>query len=86
VKQETLVIRLLLFAQLKDRLGRSELSFSLPLGSTGKDLLAQLGQNDPTLQSLLSVSRLAVNCEYTSLDQILREGDEVALIPPVSGG
>ena len=78
-------VRLLFFAQLKDQFGESE-SLSLPKDSSGRDLIARLGERCPSLKPLLEVSRLAVNCEYASLDRLLQEGDEVAIIPPVSGG
>jgi molybdopterin synthase sulfur carrier subunit len=38
------------------------------------------------MEPLLEVSRLAVNCEYVSADSELHDGDEVVVIPPVSGG
>ncbi|MBI4437079.1 MAG: MoaD/ThiS family protein [Candidatus Omnitrophica bacterium] len=81
-----MVVRLLCFAQLKDRLGKSEFSLVLPNSATGRGLFAKLTEQDPGLGGLLSISRLAVNCEYASLDQVLQEGDEVAIILPVSGG
>ncbi len=81
-----ITIRVLLFAQLKDRMGASEMTLSLPSGSTGRELLNAFSRRDPTLRPLLNVSRLAVGQEYVSWDHPLREGNEVAVIPPVSGG
>jgi len=82
---ETIEVRLLYFAQLRDRFGESEL-FSLPKGARGQDLMSRLGERIPSLVPLLKASRLAVNCEYADRDQVLQEGDEVAIILPVSGG
>ncbi len=82
----TMTITALLFAQLKDSFGTDELSVSLPIGATGADLLRWLSQRNPKLAGLLEVSRLAVNCEYVSLSRRLQDGDEVVVIPPVSGG
>lgn len=81
-----ITIQVLCFAQIKEQLGRSEFSFTLQKGSRGHDLLAHLLQQNPSLKGLLSVSRLAVNCDYASADRVLQEGDEVVIIPPVSGG
>lgn len=83
---ECITIRLLLFAQLKDRMGASESSFSLPAGATGRELLERLTQKDPSMKPLLEVSRLAIGEEYVEWDRLLQEGNEVAVIPPVSGG
>ena len=81
-----ITVKLLLFAQLRDRFGQSELRMSLPRGASGRDLITRLIGQQPSLKPLLEVSRLAVNCEYTSFDEVLQEGDEVVMIPPVSGG
>jgi molybdopterin converting factor subunit 1 len=76
----------LVFAQLRDHIRDEELAVSLPSGSTGMDLMAWLSQRSPKVKGLLEVSRLAVNSEYVPLDRVLHDGDEVVLIPPVSGG
>jgi molybdopterin converting factor subunit 1 len=81
-----MAIRVLLFAQLKDRVGAHELLAPFPQGSTGHGLMQWLTQQHPSVAGLLAVSRLAVNGEYAPLDQALRDRDEVAVIPPVSGG
>lgn len=79
-------VHVLLFAQLKDRIGAGEIALRLPTGSTGRDLQEVLGRGTPEARPLLEVSRLAVGQEYVSWDHPLRESDEVAVIPPVSGG
>ena len=81
-----ITVNVLLCAQLRDGFGGHELAASLPSGATGAELLAWLSQRNPQLAGLLDVSRLAVSCEYVSLDHRLRDGDEVVVIPPVSGG
>ncbi|MBI4355126.1 MAG: MoaD/ThiS family protein [Candidatus Omnitrophica bacterium] len=82
----SVTVRVLLFAQLKDRLGASELVVTLPSGSTGQELFAWVAQRHPKIEGLLRVSRLAANAEYVALDYVLRDHDDVAVIPPVSGG
>lgn len=84
--ETTMTVRVLLFAQLRDRIGADELAVSLPSGSTGADLMQWLSQRSPKVDGLLRVSRLAVNCEYVPFDRVLHDGDEVVVIPPVSGG
>lgn len=82
----TMTVRVLLFAQLRGRVGADELAVSLPSGSTGADLMEWLSQRSPKVKGLLGVSRLAVKCEYVPLDCVLHDSDEVVVIPPVSGG
>lgn len=53
---------------------------------TVADLRRELVALSPALSELVSVSRVAVNHEFAADEQELREGDELALIPPVSGG
>jgi molybdopterin synthase sulfur carrier subunit len=81
-----ITVNVLLFAQLRDGFGTDELAASLPSGATGAGLLEWLSQRNPRVKDLLGVSRLAVNCEYVSVDHRLQDGDEVVVIPPVSGG
>jgi MoaE-MoaD fusion protein len=70
-----------LFAMLRERAGAREVTLELPDGARVKDALAQLG---PIAEGLPLV--MAVNREYAPEDQVLDPGDELALIPPVSGG
>lgn len=81
-----ITVRVLCFAQLKDRLGGSGFVCTLPARATGRELIHALAERHPALGPLLDVSRLAVNAEYVSTDAALHHGDEVAVIPPVSGG
>ncbi len=78
-------LQILLFGITKDMVGQRILSYELPDQSTVPDLLENLKTDYPALQDLSSVM-IAVNNEYGQKDQILRAGDEIALIPPVSGG
>ena len=71
-----------LFAMLRERAGARELTLSLPDGARVSDALAALGDVAPPELPLV----MAVNREYARDDRVLDAGDELALIPPVSGG
>lgn len=86
VISRSITVKVLCFAQLRDRIGDSETSVPLPNGASSRDLLRLLKDWHPQVEPLLAVSRLAVNCEYVSGDVELHDGDEVVVIPPVSGG
>jgi len=77
----TMQVRLVLFAGLRQAAGFRERTVELPKGATVADLLATL---DPAL--VRRTFYVAVNEEYAHRDTPLEEGDEVALLPPVSGG
>lgn len=79
-------IHVRLFSQLRDVMGQSALSVTLPAGATGRHLLDHLVAQYPALQRFQPVIRLAVNHAYVVNDTALEDGDEVALITPVSGG
>jgi MoaE-MoaD fusion protein len=70
-----------LFAGLRERVGSGERELELTEGTRVGDVWAALGLDDEPTGLLY-----AVNKEYTNCDRLLAEGDEVALIPPVSGG
>lgn len=76
-----MVVHVRLFAALRERAGRDQLELELPDGARVCDALAAV---DELARDLPLV--LAVNREYAAADQTLHPGDELALIPPVSGG
>lgn len=76
---------ILLFGITRDIVGQSKLTYEVPTESNVSVLLERLKQSYPALQKLTTVM-VAVNNEYSKKDQILHESDEIALIPPVSGG
>jgi molybdopterin synthase catalytic subunit len=76
-----MVVHIRLFAALRARAGRDRLELELPEGARVADALAAVDH----LAGGLSLV-LAVNREYAPEDQALHAGDELALIPPVSGG
>lgn len=75
-----------LFAQQREQAGWTEREVEVPEGSMVADLVASLGQDYPTIASAARHLVTAVNAEYVGTDTALHAGDEVALIPPVSGG
>ena len=79
-------VKVLPFGVLKDLLGSAEASVDLPEGSTVAELLTCLKGNQPLRPALFQGIAVSVNAEYAVATQILREGDEVGLLPPVSGG
>jgi molybdopterin converting factor subunit 1 len=81
-------VRVLYFAASREAAGAAEETLELPPGSTAAALVADLVKRHPGLTSVLKACVLAVNHEYVALDAdlALAEGDEVAVIPPLSGG
>ena len=79
-------IRVLFFGVLKDIAGKGSDSVDLPQPATLNDLLGRLQQQIPRLNEHLPSIAMSINQEYARPDSILRHGDEVALLPPVSGG
>ena len=79
-------MRILFFAQLRDAAGQSEMTLRVegPLDAEG--LWRRLLAERPGLARYRRCVRLARNCEYAGSDTSFRDADEVALIPPVSGG
>ena len=78
--------RVLLFSVLRERAGTNVLTVTLPSEATAGDLLNRLAQEHPAIEPYRQVARVAVNLEYVDLGRLLHEGDEIALISPVSGG
>src|SRR5208282_3213469 len=79
-------VRVLFFGMLKDMAGKASDEVELAEGATVRALLAHYESQIPRLKESLPALALAVNQEYARVDTTLRAGDEVALLPPVSGG
>ncbi len=78
-------LNILAFGIAKDIFGASAIIAELPDNTTALDLRTSLEQKYPQLKSLASYL-LAVNNEYASDSLVLDRRDEIAIIPPVSGG
>lgn len=80
-----MTIQLLTFGIARDICGGAQVAIDLPQGATVRQLRQQLLRRFPRLLDLRTIA-IAVNNEYARDEQILDPTDEVALIPPVSGG
>ncbi len=81
-----MTVRSLFFATYRDLAGSEELTVEIPSPATVEDLVRELRGSHAGLAALPAVPVVAVNMEYAALSTPLREGDEVAFIPPVAGG
>ena len=76
-----MIVRVRLFAALRDRAGTGSLELELPDGARVSDALAAVERLAEGLPLVLAVNR-----EYAAPDRVLHERDELAVVPPVSGG
>ena len=75
-----------LFARLRDIAGASELARDIAPGATIGTVWRQLASEYPALGPYERSISSAVNLDYARMDTPLRDGDEIAFLPPVSGG
>jgi molybdopterin converting factor subunit 1 len=75
-----------LFARLREIAGASELPREVAAGATLGTLWRELASEFPDLAEYERSISSAVNADYARMNRELREGDEVAFLPPVSGG
>jgi sulfur-carrier protein len=80
------VITIRLFARLREIVGASELTRTAPEGASARVVWNQLAEEFPPLADYATVVSCAVNEEHALLTATLEDGDEVAFLPPVSGG
>jgi len=81
-----MLVRVLFFGVLKDLAGRAAESLELPENALAGDVLRHYEATMPRLEKFLSSIATSVNQEYASAETRLHAGDEIALLPPVSGG
>ncbi len=79
-------VRVIYFGMLKDAVGRQLEDVQLQEGATLADLLEDRIQHADVIDNFRKVMAFAINQQYAQLTDILHEGDEVAMLPPVSGG
>ncbi len=75
-----------LFARLREIAGRDTLEHEVPDRSSLGDVWASLAQKWPAMRAFDATVSGAVNEEYARMSREVHEGDEVAFLPPVSGG
>ncbi len=75
-----------LFARLRDLAGANELSCEVPPGARVADVWRSLADEHPAVLPYASSVSAAVNADFARMDAPVAEGDEVAFLPPVSGG
>lgn len=81
-----MVLEVRLFAMLKEAEKADRIRVRVPSGASVATLRSAIAAEFPALAPLLPSSRLAANLHFVGDDHILAEGQELALIPPVSGG
>ncbi len=79
-------ITVLFFGVLKEVIGLSSETINLPEGARVRELLLHYTHEIPRFETMLPSLAISVNQEYSAADRTLRDGDEVGLLPPVSGG
>lgn len=81
-----MMIKLRPFAFFRQALGAPELPYELPDGATAGDLLDDIIRKHPSLEKSRGHVVITVNRTAVKMTDVLRDGDEVAILPPVSGG
>lgn len=79
-------IKVKFFASYKEAVGRDELDMEIEDETNVSQLLVAVKAKHPAIGDLMEPLIVSVNKEYADFDKVLKEGDEVALLPPVSGG
>ena len=79
-------VRVRLFATIREAVGKAAMELELPEGASAEEAWQALVRSCPDLSPRRQSLAASVNRSYASFDTALEEGDEVAFIPPVSGG
>ena len=84
--EEDIKVKVRLFAIYQEVFDRSELDMMLPSRATAGNVLESLIEQKPYLAKWRDVTRFGVNLQFVESHTLLKDGDEIVLIPPVSGG
>ncbi|MGL5081034.1 MAG: MoaD/ThiS family protein [Microcoleaceae cyanobacterium] len=83
---DLITITVKLFAAFQEAYGLSELTLKLPPGTSVAQVLDHCIRDHPELERWRSLTRFGINLQFVSPETLLGNGDEVVLVPPVSGG
>lgn len=83
---QTISLSMLYFAMFREQTGKSSDQIQVPAGTKAGDVFDLVTASYPALAGMRNSTLVMINEEYAEPDQELKDGDEVALIPPVSGG
>ncbi|MBD1844515.1 MoaD/ThiS family protein [Cyanobacteria bacterium FACHB-63] len=83
---DLITVTVKLFAAYQDAYGVPELTLELPQGVSVEQVCDRILHDRPQLAPLKDTTQFGVNLEFVSAETIVQNGDEIVLIPPVSGG
>lgn len=83
---DLITVTIKLFAAYQEAYGQSELVWEFPQGTSVAAVGDRLRVEHPELRQWQNLTRYGVNLQFAEPDAVLQDGDEVVLIPPVSGG
>ena len=75
-----------LYAGLQGLVGKRDVELSLPAGATVEQLRHKIVEEYPVLEALINTLVVAIDEEMVPVEQVLRDGEKVELIPPIAGG
>lgn len=81
-----MTIHVRFFASIRDATGQSQFMLDLPVAAQVTDAREAVLERFPQVGKLLQRTAFAVNQQYAPADAVLHDGDELAFLPPVSGG
>ena len=81
-----ITLHILLFAGDRDKMKEPHISIDVPMATTIGDLAQRLNQAYPSIFTRPKELVFAINRNYAAFDEVVSEDDEIAIIPPVSGG
>lgn len=86
MSDETITVTVKLFAAFQEAYGVPEVVWQFPLHTPVSQILERCLQEYPELEQWRNVTQFGVNLQFVTPETLLQDGDEVVLIPPVSGG
>lgn len=86
MSESAITVTVKLFAAYQEAYGVSELILEFPPNTPVAAVLERLISEHPELKQWHDLTRFGINLEFVEPDTLLQDGDEVVLIPPVSGG
>lgn len=85
-QSDLIKVKIKLFAVYQETFGQEELELQIPAQTSVIKVLETLITDKPQLQKWVNLTRFGINLEFVESDTMVKDGDEIVFIPPVSGG
>ena len=79
-------VKIKLFSVFREAVGKKEIELSMEKNCRVRDVIHMLGEEYPAIKKFIEFAIVSINHEYADENSLVKNGDEIAIFPPIGGG